>query len=55
MLIGGTASLAARHLGVAKDLLGDEDGAIATLERAIRLAEASAPTPSSPASAPSWR
>jgi class 3 adenylate cyclase len=39
VLIGGTASLAARHLGVAKDLLGDEDGAIATLERAAELAE----------------
>ncbi len=37
VLIGGTASLAARHLGVAKDLLGDEDGAIATLTRAIAL------------------
>jgi class 3 adenylate cyclase len=38
VLIGGTASLAARHLGVAQDLLGDEDGAIATLTRAIDLA-----------------
>ncbi len=39
VLIGGTATLVARHLGVAKDLLGDEDGAVATLERAIVLAE----------------
>lgn len=39
VLIGGTASLAARHLGVAKDLLGDEDGAIVTLERAATVAE----------------
>ena len=39
VLIGGTASLAARHLGVAKDLLGDEDGAIDTLTRAIAVAE----------------
>lgn len=38
VLIGGTASLATRHLGVAKDLLGDEAGAIATLERAAGLA-----------------
>jgi class 3 adenylate cyclase len=38
VLVGGTASLVARHLGVAKDLLGDEAGAIATLERTIDLA-----------------
>ncbi len=41
VLVGGTASLAARHLGVAKDLLGDEDGAIDTLDardRTRRLA-----------------
>ena len=39
VLIGGTASLAARHLGVAKDMLGDEAGAIETLERAAALAQ----------------
>ena len=39
VLITGTATLAARHLGVAKDLLGDESGAIATLERACSVAE----------------
>lgn len=39
VLIGGTASLVARHLGVAQDLLGDEDGAIATLERAAEIAQ----------------
>jgi class 3 adenylate cyclase len=38
VLIGGTASLVARHLGVAHDLLGDEDAAIATLERALDIA-----------------
>ena len=38
VLIGGTASLVARHLGVAQDLLGDEADAIATLQRAIALA-----------------
>jgi class 3 adenylate cyclase len=40
VLIGGTASLAARHLGVAKDLLGDEAGALATLQRAVDVAAA---------------
>ena len=38
VVIGGTASVVARHLGAAKDLLGDEAGAIATLERAIAVA-----------------
>ena len=37
VLIGGTATLAARHLGVAQDLLGDEDAAVATLRRAIAV------------------
>ena len=55
VLIGGTATLVARHLGVAKDLLGDEDGAIATLERAIALATRWALPPSSPGPAPTWR
>ena len=56
VLIGGTATLAARHLGVAKDLLGDEDGAIATLERAIaRGRHRSAPPPSWRAPAPTSR
>jgi class 3 adenylate cyclase len=40
VLIGGTATLVARHLGVALDLLGDEAAAIATLERALGVAEA---------------
>jgi class 3 adenylate cyclase len=38
VLIGGTASLVARHLGVAQALLGDEAGAIATFERALDIA-----------------
>ena len=37
MLIGGTATLAARHLGVAQDLLGDEAAAVDTLRRAIAV------------------
>ena len=45
VLIGGTASLVARHLGVAQDLLGDEAGAIATLHRAIALARDAARGP----------
>ena len=49
MLIGGTASLAARHLGVAKDLLGDEDGAIATLTARHRARRRRS------ARCPSWR
>jgi tetratricopeptide (TPR) repeat protein len=40
VVIGGTASLVARHLGVAQDLLGDEAGAITTLERALDTADA---------------
>jgi class 3 adenylate cyclase len=39
VLIGGTASLVARHLGVTHDLLGDEAAALATLERAAVIAE----------------
>jgi len=38
VLVGGTASLVARHLGVVQDLLGEEADAIATLQRAITLA-----------------
>jgi class 3 adenylate cyclase len=38
VLVGGTATLVARHLGVAHDLLGDEDAAVATLQRAIEVA-----------------
>jgi class 3 adenylate cyclase/tetratricopeptide (TPR) repeat protein len=38
VVITGTATLAARHLGVAHDLLGDEEAAIATLERALAIA-----------------
>ncbi len=37
VLIGGTATLAARHLGVAQDLLGDEAAAVDTLRRAIAV------------------
>src|SRR5262249_35693741 len=39
VLVTGTATLVARHLGVAKDLLGDEADAIATLERALGVAQ----------------
>ena len=39
VLITGCTTLAARSLGVAQDLLGDEDAAVATLTRAIGIAE----------------
>lgn len=39
VLISGFVTLVARSLGVAQDLLGDEDAAIATLTRAIGIAE----------------
>jgi class 3 adenylate cyclase len=39
VLISGCATLAARSLGVAQDLLGEEEAAIATLTRAIEVAE----------------
>jgi class 3 adenylate cyclase len=38
VLVGGTATLVARHLGVAQDLLGDDDAAVDTLRRAIDVA-----------------
>ncbi|MDQ1429653.1 MAG: hypothetical protein QOF40_255, partial [Actinomycetota bacterium] len=39
VLISGFVSVVARSLGVAQDLLGDEEAAIATLTRAIGIAE----------------
>ena len=45
VLISGTATLVARHLGVAQDLLGDDDAAVDTLRRAIVIARGLRATP----------